>query len=88
MAKFSVAPRADHLAAVIRGFAYIKRHVQSKIVIDARVRPWDHLQWPSKDWSNFYPDIHGEVLPYDMPLSSGKEVQINCFPMQHMQRIL
>jgi hypothetical protein len=79
MAKFSVAPRAGHLATVVRGFAYIKRHLQSKILIVPRIRPWDHLDWTSKYWCRFYPDINGEVLPYDMPPSRGRQVQINFF---------
>jgi hypothetical protein len=29
MAKFSVAPREGHLTAVVRGFAYVKKHLQS-----------------------------------------------------------
>jgi hypothetical protein len=50
------------LASVIRGFAYIKHHVQ----------PWDHLQWTSKDWRKYYADLDSEVLPPDMPQPRGK----------------
>jgi Reverse transcriptase (RNA-dependent DNA polymerase) len=34
MAKFSVAPREGHLAALICGFTYVKKHLQSRIIID------------------------------------------------------
>jgi hypothetical protein len=79
MAKFSVAPREGHLTALIRGFTYVKKHLQSKIIIDSWVRPWDHLDWRSKDWSKFYANIKGEVLPPDIPPPRGKPVQINMF---------
>jgi hypothetical protein len=38
MAKFSVAPRQGHLTAVIKCFLYIKRHLQSRLVIDKESR--------------------------------------------------
>jgi hypothetical protein len=79
MAKFSVAPRIGHLTALSRGFVYIKRHLQSRILIDPGIQPWEHLTWTSKDWSCFYPDINNEVLSYDMPTPRGKSVQIIVF---------
>jgi Reverse transcriptase (RNA-dependent DNA polymerase) len=79
MAKFSVTPREGHLTALIRGFTYVKKHLQSRIIIDPKPRPWEDLSWTSKDWSKFYPDIHGEIIPPDMPEPRGKPVQINFF---------
>jgi hypothetical protein len=74
MAKFLVEPREGHLTALIRGFTYVKRHLQSKIIIDSLIRPWDHLDWTSKDWSKFYPDIKGEISPPDVPEPRGRPV--------------
>jgi hypothetical protein len=79
MAKFSAAPRQGHLSALIRCFAYVKKHLQSRIVIDPAERDWTHVDWASKDWSLFYPDIQGEALPYDIPEPRGNAVQINLF---------
>ena len=85
MAKFLAAPRQGHLYAVLRCFAYIKKHLQSQIIKDSAERNWEHIDWVSKDWSRFYPDIarlygnHGELLPTDMPEARGKPVQINLF---------
>jgi hypothetical protein len=43
------------------------------------IQDWGHLNWTSQDWSKFYPNINGEVLPSDMPEPRGKLVQINFF---------
>jgi hypothetical protein len=58
---------------------YLKKHIQSRIVFDAREIDWDDFEWTSKDWSNFYPDVTGEVIPHDMPEPRGRAVQINMF---------
>jgi hypothetical protein len=79
MAKFSVAPRQGHLLALLKCFAYIKKHLQSRIVIDADERNWDDIDWISKYWSRFYPDIHGELIPGDMPKPHGNPIQVNHF---------
>jgi hypothetical protein len=79
MAKFSVAPRQGHLAALIRGFGYVKKHLKSRIVIDNEPRDWSHISWTSKDWSRFYPNTPNEVMPPDMPEPRGSPVQINLF---------
>jgi hypothetical protein len=79
MAKFSLSPREGHMTAVICGFAYVKRHIKSKIVIDPFLRDWSNIDWVLRDWSNFYPDVHGELLPSNMPLPLGESVQINLF---------
>jgi hypothetical protein len=79
MAKFSAAPRHGHMEALIRCFAYIKEHLQSRLVIDPQERDWNQVNWVSKDWNRFYPDINGEVLPADMPEPRGNSIQINLF---------
>ncbi len=79
MAKFNATPRQGHLTAVVRCMGYLKKHIRSRIVFDARERNWSDMDWTSKDWSNFYPDVRGEVIPHDMPEPRGEPVQINMF---------
>jgi hypothetical protein len=55
MAKFMVAPRIGHLTAVIRTFAYVKNHLQSKIVFDPTLRNWNDIAWlDTENLSDFY----------------------------------
>lgn len=79
MAKFSASPREGHLFALIRFFAYVKKHLQSGIIINSDEIYWTSTEWVSKDWDRFYPDINGELLPPDMPEARGHPVQINLF---------
>ena len=79
MAKFSAMPRQGHLTAVVRCMGYLKKHIQSRIVIDARKRDWTNRDKTSKDWGNFYPDIKDECLPMDMPKPRGASVRISMF---------
>jgi hypothetical protein len=53
MAKFSMVPREGHLTAVILAFGYVKKHLKSKLVIDAEPRDWSHLDWTSSYWKLF-----------------------------------
>jgi len=78
MAKFLAAPREGHLTALIRVFAYIRKHPKSKIVIDPYERDWSDKQWVNGDWTEFYHDAK-EVLPANMPKARGKGVQLNMF---------
>jgi hypothetical protein len=79
MARFSAAPRQGHLWIVLRIFAYCKKHDESKIVFDPLVKDFDKVDWTSQHWSQFYPDINGEVLPPDLPAPRGKSIQVNMF---------
>jgi len=78
MAKFMASPREGHLVGLLKIFAYLKLHMNSKIVIDPFERLWDDLDWNTADWSEFYPDAK-EAIPSDMPEPRGKPVQINLF---------
>ena len=78
MARFQAAPRADHLTKVIGIFAYIKKHLQSRIVFDFRTRDWSRVAWTSHDWNDYYPDAH-EVMPNNAPPPRGKAVQLSMF---------
>lgn len=79
MARFSACPREAHLAALIRVFAYCKKHLESKLVFDPQVNDYSDIEWMEEDWSQFYPSIEGEVLPTDMPSPRGAPVQVSLF---------
>jgi len=78
MARFQAAPRTDHLTKVLGIFAYIKKHLQSRIVFDYRTRDWSNIAWTSHDWKDYYPDAH-EVMPTNAPPPRGKAIQISMF---------
>ena len=63
---FSANPRAGHMEAVMRVFAYLKRHTKSKLVLDSRPKDWSSKKWIQHDWKDFYPDAV-EPVPPDMP---------------------
>ena len=79
MARFSAAPREGHLAALVRVFAYIKKHTESKIVFDPTPIDFNDINWMGAEWKEFYPEIDGEVLPPNMPEPLGKSVQVSMF---------
>jgi hypothetical protein len=79
MAKFNAAPREGHLTAVVRCMGYLKKRLRSRIVIDSKQIDFSDMEWTSKDWAAFYPDVRGELIPSDMPEPRGKSVQINMF---------
>ena len=76
MAKFMAAPRDGHLAALLRVFAYINNHRQSRLVLDPMERDWSDIEWTSGDWKEFYPDA-AEPFPPNAPEPCGKAVQVN-----------
>ena len=78
MARFQAAPRTDHLTKVLGIFAYIKKHLQSRIVFDFRTRDWSNIAWTSHDWKEYYPDAY-EVMPNNAPPPRGKAVQLTMF---------
>jgi hypothetical protein len=79
MARLSAAPRQGHLYTVLRIFAYCKKHLESKVVFDPMPRDFANVHWVSHDWKQFYPDLIGEVLPYNRPRARGRSVQVNMF---------
>jgi hypothetical protein len=79
MARFSAAPRQGHLWIVLRIFAYCKKRNESKVVFDPVKNDMEHIEWMSQDWKQFYPDIQGEIIPYDQPKPRGRSVPVNMF---------
>ena len=81
MAKFSASPGEGHLQALLRIFAYCKKHITSMIVFDVRIKDFSDVTWDSVDWSEFYPDaaMLGEAVPPNPPEARGNPVQLNMF---------
>jgi len=78
MPRYSAAPRSDQLTKLLGIFAYIKKHLQSRIVFDYRTRDWSSIAWLNHDWKEYYPEAH-EGLPSNAPPPRGQAVQINMF---------
>jgi hypothetical protein len=78
MAKFMAAPREGHIVGLVKAFAYLKKHLRSKIVVDPIPRDWSDLEWETGDWREFYPDAE-ESIPDSIPEVRGRAVQINLF---------
>jgi hypothetical protein len=76
MARFSAAPRRNHLTLVMRIFAYLKCHLEYCIVFDSMPRKWKNKKWAQHDWIDQYPDAN-EQVPLNMITPLGKSVQIN-----------
>ncbi len=54
MAKFMAAPREGHIAGLVKAFAYVKKHLRSKIIVDPFPRDWSNLDWDAGDWREFH----------------------------------
>jgi len=78
LAKFMAVPREGHLIGLLHAFAYTKKHMNSRIVVDPLPRDWSGIEWNNADWTEFYPDAK-EELPANMPEPRGKPVQVNLF---------
>mmetsp|Transcript_12139 Transcript_12139/g.17505 ORF Transcript_12139/g.17505 Transcript_12139/m.17505 type:complete len:474 (-) Transcript_12139:35-1456(-) len=78
MARFAACPREGHMENIIHIFAYIKKHIRSKLVFYPYIRDWSNVQWIEHEWDEFYPGAQ-EVIPPNAPTPRGKPVQINLF---------
>mmetsp|Transcript_2147 Transcript_2147/g.3296 ORF Transcript_2147/g.3296 Transcript_2147/m.3296 type:complete len:227 (+) Transcript_2147:4733-5413(+) len=78
MSRYAAAPREDQLTKLLGIFAYIKKHLQSRLVFDFRTRDWSSINWLNHDWKEYYPEAH-EGIPSNAPPPRGKAVQINMF---------
>jgi Reverse transcriptase (RNA-dependent DNA polymerase) len=79
MARFSAAPRQGHMQDILRIFAYCKKHIDSKVVFEAKRRDFSDVDWATYDWRQFYPDIVGEFFPSGQPKPRGNEMDISIF---------
>ena len=66
MATFMATPRQGHMVAVLRIFAYLRKHISCKLVIDPCERDWSDKTWVSANWKDFYPDVQ-EDIPANAP---------------------
>ena len=78
MARFAACPRDNQFQQVIGIFAYLKKHLRSKIVMDIKTHNWDQINWIEHDWKEYYPEAI-EPLPNNAPEPRGIPVQINMF---------
>jgi hypothetical protein len=72
------APREGHLVALLRIFAYLKRHHNSQIVFDPTYPTINMDDFPKSDWERFYGDVK-EVIPENAPPPRGLPVIVRIF---------
>ena len=81
LARYQLAAREGHFLALTRLFGYLKKHAKGRIIIDTNPLPPIRKEAKYSDghsWTEFYEDCT-EQLPYDMPISDGKEISLTCF---------
>jgi hypothetical protein len=78
LARFSMAPREGHLAALKRVFGYLRVFPNGELLINPR--PFDHAtSKPTGEiWKEYYPDA-SEELPPDQPEPLPKKAQITIY---------
>ena len=65
LSRYLASPRVGHLEQALHIFAYLKRHLRSKIVFDDQ-EPELQNQFVQADWQEFYPGAR-EVEPPNAP---------------------
>ena len=78
MSRFNAMPREGHMKAVLRIFAYLKSHPESKLVFDSMPRDFSNIPFAEHDWSEMYPNAT-EELPDTFPEPLGQPIQISTF---------
>jgi hypothetical protein len=79
LSQYSASPREGHLEAVYHIFAYLARHLNGRIVLDATSPLIDEDCFQHDiDWKPFYGDVNEEE-PIDMPTPLGLPVEVSCF---------
>ena len=63
---------------VLQIFAYLKSHLNSRLVLDPVVKDWLDREWVSMDWLEFYLDAT-ETLPLNALEPRGVPMQMNVF---------
>ena len=79
LARYSHAPREEHLKAAIRIFGYLKKFHKGKLLINLTLP--NHLDYPFDDlstWRDLYPDAVEEI-PKDAPVPKGTPVRVTIF---------
>jgi hypothetical protein len=70
--------REGHLEAVLRVFAYLGLHHNSRVVFDPTYPAVDMGTFINTDWKSMYGDVK-EMTPSDAPILRGKEVDLCLF---------
>jgi hypothetical protein len=75
LSSFNAQPREGHFKAVLRIFSYLKKHLNSRLVLDDKpIMVSPHMFQPDVDWNDFYPEAEEEKCPPHMPLPRGPAV--------------
>jgi len=78
MARFSAAPKQEHMKRMLRVFGYLKNHSKHSIIIDTQERLIPTSDEITVNWKEQYPGAT-EELPPDMPTPKGKAVQVTTY---------
>jgi hypothetical protein len=78
LAQHLATPRIGHLDQVFHIFAYVKKHLQSRIILDAAKPLVNEQSFIHADWTEFYCDAHEAISP-NAPEPRGNSVIISCF---------
>ena len=78
LASHMALPRQGHLVAVLRVFAYLKHHHNSRLAFDPSYPTIDHTSFPTNDWGRFYGDVK-ETIPPNAPAPRGLPVVLRTF---------
>ena len=75
LSSFNAQPREGHFKAVLRIFSYLKKHLNSRLVLDDKpIMVSPHMFQPDFNWDDFYPEASEEKCPPHMPLPRGPAV--------------
>ena len=78
LSSYSATPQIGHLEQVAYIIAYLKSHLEIKLIFDPDQIEWDDGDFLDVNWEKFYPKAK-EQLPPNMPEPRGISVQINMF---------
>ena len=78
LSSFNCMPRVGHLEAVYNIFAYLQKHLRSKIVFDPTYPIINEDEFTKADWKDFYGGVVEET-PTNCPEPRGNEVIMSMF---------
>jgi len=71
-------PRVGHTEALYYIFGYLKSHDRSTMVFDDVYLNWNNADFPSFEWTEFYPHAHEDIRP-NAPPQRGNPIHLNVF---------
>ena len=78
LSQYLASPREGHLEVAYHIFAYLKKHLEVKLVFDPTYPFVDESRFQQVDWTEAYGEVE-EELPPRMPEARGNSVVISCF---------